>query len=270
MTEVREAIDCQRNLEVNFSRSRPKGAQARGFGGAKVRSLGIVKLPAEIRSFPCQKTMLLDFVVFYTENWPYNALLGRPFLNKSKAVTATYTLTVKFPTKAGVGVMKGSQEWTRKANLAVYREKNRARCNADRPLLTGKSDRRSFLKACFVALLGLVFAFKSKLIAVLMAINYAWHKNLWRICLESESSYMVQLLSSHLDQLRLAWKMYLSHISSMDFHVFNIFREGNQVVDALSKQALDLETKAWWSTAPAFYFSLVGNNCIGHKYFRLR
>ncbi|KAK3204251.1 hypothetical protein Dsin_018297 [Dipteronia sinensis] len=64
----------------------------RGFGGAK-------------------KTVLLDFVVVDTENWPYNDLLERPILNKTKAVMATYALTVKFQTETGVGVMKGSHEW---------------------------------------------------------------------------------------------------------------------------------------------------------------
>ena len=56
----------------------------------------------------CQKTVLLDFVVVDTENWPYNALFGRPFLNKAKAVTAMYALMMKFPTEYGVGVVKGS------------------------------------------------------------------------------------------------------------------------------------------------------------------
>ena len=88
-----------------------------------MRSLGTVKLPVKVGSVPCQKTVLLDFVVVDTENWPYNALLGRPFLNKTKAVTATYALMMKFPTEYGVGLVKGSQEMARRANLSVYRDK---------------------------------------------------------------------------------------------------------------------------------------------------
>ncbi|KAK1578445.1 hypothetical protein Q3G72_030307 [Acer saccharum] len=95
----------------------------RGFGEAKVRSLGIVKLPVKIGKAPCQKTVLLDFVVIDTENWPYNALLGRPFLNKAKAVTTTYALMMKFPTEYGVGVVKGSQEMARRVNLLVYKDR---------------------------------------------------------------------------------------------------------------------------------------------------
>ncbi|KAK0606913.1 hypothetical protein LWI29_006196 [Acer saccharum] len=95
----------------------------RGFGGAEVRSLGTVKLLVKIRKAPYQKTVLLDFVVVDTENWSYNALLGRPFLNKTKAVTATYALMMKFPTEYGVGVVKGSQEMARRANLLVYKDR---------------------------------------------------------------------------------------------------------------------------------------------------
>lgn len=97
--------------------------QLRGFGGAEVRSLGIVKLPVEIGTYPYQKMVILDFVMVNMENWPYNALLGRPFLNKSKVVIATYALTVKFLTEVRVGVMRSSQEWARKENLVVYKEK---------------------------------------------------------------------------------------------------------------------------------------------------
>ena len=92
-----------------------------GFGRAEVRSLGTVKLPAKIDKAQSQKTMLLNFVVVDTENWPYNALLSQTFLSKTRAVTATYALMIKFPTKSAIGVVKGSQELAQKANLVVYR-----------------------------------------------------------------------------------------------------------------------------------------------------
>ena len=86
-------------------------------------SLSTVKLPVKVGSASCQKTVLLDFVVVDTENWPYNALLGQPFLNKAKAVTVTYALMMKFPTEYGVGVVKGSQEMARRSNLSVFRDR---------------------------------------------------------------------------------------------------------------------------------------------------
>ncbi|KAK0592896.1 hypothetical protein LWI29_027400 [Acer saccharum] len=110
-------------LRLDRKDLQPFPTPLRGFGGVEVRSLGTVKLPVKIGKAPCQKTVLLDFVVVDTENWPYNALLGRPFLNKAKAVTATYALMMKFPTEYGVGVVKGSQEMARRANLSVYRDR---------------------------------------------------------------------------------------------------------------------------------------------------
>ncbi|KAK0593872.1 hypothetical protein LWI29_034371 [Acer saccharum] len=93
------------------------------FGGAEVRSLGTVKLPVRFGTAPCRRTILLDFVVVDIHNWPYNALLGRPFLNKARAVTSTHALKIKFPTEFGVGELRGSQEMARRANLSIFKDK---------------------------------------------------------------------------------------------------------------------------------------------------
>ncbi|KAK0578135.1 hypothetical protein LWI29_005686 [Acer saccharum] len=66
---------------------------------------------------------MLDFVVVDIHNWPYNALLGRPFLNKARAVTSTHVLKIKFPTEFGVGELKRSQEMARRANLSIFKDK---------------------------------------------------------------------------------------------------------------------------------------------------
>ncbi|KAK0605493.1 hypothetical protein LWI29_027475 [Acer saccharum] len=119
------SVEVYDQLRLDRKDLQPFPTPLRGFGGVEVRSLGTVKLPVKIGKAPCQKTVLLDFVVVDTENWPYNALLGRPFLNKAKAVTATYALMMKFPTEygVGVGVVKGSQEMARRANLSVYKDR---------------------------------------------------------------------------------------------------------------------------------------------------
>ena len=49
----------------------------------------------------------------------YNAIIGRPTLNSWKAVTSTYHLLVKFPTKYGVGEVQGDQLAARKCYLAI-------------------------------------------------------------------------------------------------------------------------------------------------------
>ena len=95
----------------------------KGFGGAEVRSIGTVKLPVRFGTAPCRRTILLDFVVVDIHNWPYNALLGRPFLNKARAVTSTHALKIKFPTEFGIGELKGSQEMAHRANLSIFKDR---------------------------------------------------------------------------------------------------------------------------------------------------
>ncbi|KAK0608113.1 hypothetical protein LWI29_025664 [Acer saccharum] len=104
---------------------------------------------------------------------------------------------------------------------------------------------RAFVKGCFAVPLGQVFAFEAELIAASMAINFAWQNGWHRLWLESDSSYVVQLLSSRSKQvpwrIRQVWQRCIYQISKMEFQVSHIFREGNQVADALSKHALGLE-----------------------------
>ena len=105
-----------------------------------------------------------------------------------------------------------------------------------------------------------------------MAINFAWKYGWHRIWLESDSTYVVQLLSSRSElvpwRVRQAWQRCIFQISHMDFQVSHIFREGNQVADTLSKHALELQTDSWWFSAPPFCSSLVGNDCMGRESFR--
>ncbi|KAK3184806.1 hypothetical protein Dsin_032092 [Dipteronia sinensis] len=99
-----------------------------------------------------------------------------------------------------------------------------------------------------------VFAFEEELLAALMAINFAWQNGWHRIWLESDSSYMVQLLSSRSKQvpwqIRQAWQHRIYQISMMEFQVSHIFREGNQVADVFSKHDLGLEVDSWWANLP--------------------
>ncbi|KAK0571192.1 hypothetical protein LWI29_012293 [Acer saccharum] len=110
-------------LRLDRKDLKPFHVPLKGFGGAEVRSLGTVKLPVRFGKAPYQRTILLDFVVVDIHNWPYNALLSRPFLNKSQAVTSTHALKIKFPIEFGVGELKGSQEMARRANLSIFKDR---------------------------------------------------------------------------------------------------------------------------------------------------
>ena len=89
-----------------------------GFGGMKVQPVGTISLPVVVGAYPQQVTRNVNFLVVDCSS-SYNAIIGRPTLNSWKAVTSTYHLSVKFPTKYGVGEVQGDQLAARECYLAM-------------------------------------------------------------------------------------------------------------------------------------------------------
>ena len=52
-------------------------------------------------------------------SFAYNGILGRPILNSWKAATLTYHLMIKFPTKYGIGELRGDQVAARESYIAM-------------------------------------------------------------------------------------------------------------------------------------------------------
>ena len=61
-----------------------------------------------VGAYPQQITKEVNFLVVDC-SLSYNAIIGRLTLNSWKAVTSTYHLLVKFPTKYGVGQVQEDQ-----------------------------------------------------------------------------------------------------------------------------------------------------------------
>ncbi|GAV70152.1 LOW QUALITY PROTEIN: hypothetical protein CFOL_v3_13650, partial [Cephalotus follicularis] len=61
---------------------------------------------------PCQIKVEMTFLVVDTPS-PYNAIIGRPGLNLMEAIVSTRHLLMKFPTRFGVGKVKGDQQVAR-------------------------------------------------------------------------------------------------------------------------------------------------------------
>ncbi|KAL5546702.1 hypothetical protein UlMin_006389 [Ulmus minor] len=91
------------------------------FTGDNISSEGILNLSVELRSSPCQHIQAVDFVLVDCPS-SYNAIIGRPTLNKIRAVTSTYHLLVKFPTVGGIGILRGDQTESRE----IYEVANRS------------------------------------------------------------------------------------------------------------------------------------------------
>ena len=84
----------------------------------KVQPVGTISLSVVLRAYPRQITRDVNFLVVGCPS-SYNAIIGRPTLNSWKTVTSTYHLSVKFPTKHGVGQVQGDQLEARECYLAM-------------------------------------------------------------------------------------------------------------------------------------------------------
>ena len=109
-------------LKLDLGRLRPFDSALVSFSGDKVYPKGIVTLAVTVGTHLRQLTRQLDFLVVDCLS-SYNVIIGRPMLNCWKAVTSTYCLKVKFPTKNGVGEVKGDQVLARECYQAVLAAK---------------------------------------------------------------------------------------------------------------------------------------------------
>ncbi|XP_065030515.1 uncharacterized protein LOC135653032 [Musa acuminata AAA Group] len=100
-----------------------------GFMGDSISPLGAITLPLTLGTPPKSKTVMTTFLVVDLPT-AYNAILGRPTLNKVRAVVSTYYRTVKFPTHEGVGEVAGSPQESRRCYLTSVSLGKRARGGA--------------------------------------------------------------------------------------------------------------------------------------------
>ena len=78
------------------------------FEGSQVRAEGEIILLVTLGTEPHQQTFPIGFIIVQISS-AYNAILGRPALNKFRATVSTYLLLVRFLTRNGVGEVKGDQ-----------------------------------------------------------------------------------------------------------------------------------------------------------------
>jgi hypothetical protein len=100
-------------MGIDQERIKPFGSPLVGFGGEVVYPIGIIPLPVTAGTAPRQSTVMVDFLVIDRPS-TYNAIMGRPALNKLRAATSTYHLMMKFPTEGGIGEVRGDQLAARK------------------------------------------------------------------------------------------------------------------------------------------------------------
>ncbi|XP_021631859.2 uncharacterized protein LOC110629255 [Manihot esculenta] len=116
-------------------------APVMGIGGVPVPVEGKVKLALTLGEAPLART---HYAVFLVVKLPlnYNAILGRPVLYDFEVVTSIRYLAMKFPTEAGVEVVRGCQEEARAIYLATVSEPSSAGENFDSEVLKARDEKK--------------------------------------------------------------------------------------------------------------------------------
>uniref|UniRef100_A0A2N9H4D6 RNase H type-1 domain-containing protein n=1 Tax=Fagus sylvatica TaxID=28930 RepID=A0A2N9H4D6_FAGSY len=110
-------LPAYQQMKVDKEQLKPIDIPLVGFTGDKVKPLGVVSLTIEAGTYPKQVRTSVKFLVVDCPS-AYNVIIGRPTLNKLRAVTSTYHLLVRFPTEHGIGELKGDQATARECYFA--------------------------------------------------------------------------------------------------------------------------------------------------------
>ena len=92
------------------------------FIGDRIIPRVIITLTVIAGTYPAQVNKEIDFLIVDCPS-TYNIILGRPALNRLRAVTSTYHLKMKFPTAHGVGEITGDQVLTRECYQAALKSR---------------------------------------------------------------------------------------------------------------------------------------------------
>jgi hypothetical protein len=105
-------------MKIGKDQLRPIETPLVGFAGTSVYPLCIITLQIVAGTYPKQATKKVNFLVVDCPS-AYNVIIGRPTLDRLRAVTSMYHLLVRFPTKNGIGEMKGDQVMVRECYLTT-------------------------------------------------------------------------------------------------------------------------------------------------------
>ncbi|XP_065023311.1 uncharacterized protein LOC135649130 [Musa acuminata AAA Group] len=111
-------LDAFQKLGLARRNLSPMCSALTDFTGDSISPLGSISLPLTLGTPPRSKTVMTTFLVVDLPT-AYNAILGRPTLNKVRAVVSTYYQTIKFPTHDGVGEATGSPQESRRCYLTA-------------------------------------------------------------------------------------------------------------------------------------------------------
>ncbi|GAV65344.1 hypothetical protein CFOL_v3_08859 [Cephalotus follicularis] len=113
-------------LRIPADQLKPVKTPLIGFAGETIHPLGSINLSVVAGTAPRQTQVEMTFLVVDTPS-PYNAIIGRPGLNLLEAIVSTRHLLMKFPTRFGVGEVRGDQEVARRCYKIAITDKGKGK-----------------------------------------------------------------------------------------------------------------------------------------------
>lgn len=98
-------MDCFQKLDVKIEDLKPYSS-LQSFTQVEVKPKGMISLPVTVGTKLRRATSIVDFYVVWAP-FVYNIILGHNWLMPNKAFCSTYHLVIKFPTKFGIGEVRG-------------------------------------------------------------------------------------------------------------------------------------------------------------------
>ena len=113
-------IDAFNKLDMSMEKVGLFHSTLIGIAGVQVWVKGYIEL---LMTFSCARTIPIKFLIVECKS-PFNAILGRPFLNKLAAIMSTPYLTIKFPLLNGeVSAIHANQREVRQYYMDCLRIK---------------------------------------------------------------------------------------------------------------------------------------------------
>ncbi|XP_057770760.1 uncharacterized protein LOC130990552 [Salvia miltiorrhiza] len=108
-------------------------------------------------------------------------------------------------------------------------------------------DNVGWVRGCFHYKGGTGFAFEAELLAVIMAIQIAHSRGWFALWVESDSTYIVNLLNTRSNivpwRFIASWNKILVILQDFNIQISHIYREGNVPADIMANENM---TEGWW------------------------
>jgi len=119
---------CFDQLGIGRHNLKPSSSPLSGFTGKVVVPLGTIALQVTVVDDVDRGkrvSALCNFAIIDAPS-PYNVIIGRPWISRTRAVCSLHHLLIKFPTEAGIASVRGDQNAARSCMVAAIKDARRS------------------------------------------------------------------------------------------------------------------------------------------------